>query len=440
MSAWIEHKEHEMPVKVAFYCGVSLLALATPAVAETISVPVTTFLDSLGVNIHASQGYNYKNYVPALRYLGVHAVRDASGDIPALVALHQQTGVVADIFNAGDLQGLISAGGTLATAGALLSFEGANEPNNFPITYDGQTGGGTGTWAPVAKFQRDIYSSVKGDPTLKAYPVFHVSEGGAEIDNVGMQWLKIPTGATTTMLIGTTYADYANPHNYVSGNCHEYVNNQAWQAADPTLNGCWDGLFVEYGLTWRKRFPGYTNAQLQTLPRVTTETGWDSISDPGGEIVQGKVLVNTYLAQYARGWRYTFIYELGDGEGGGGNQGLFHKNWSPKLAATYIHNLTTVLADTGHLRSPGTLGYTIAAKPATVHDLLLQKSNGAFELVVWGEQVQGTNSVVIDLGSAHATANIYDVTSGTAPIRTMANVSRIPLTLGDHAMVVEISP
>jgi hypothetical protein len=206
------------------------------------------------------------------------------------------------------------------------------------------------------------------------------------------------------------------------------------------LNGCWDGLFGQYGLTWRNKFPGYTNAQLQTIPRVTTETGWDSVSNPGGEAVQGQVLVNTYLAQYARGWRYTFIYQLGDGEGGGGNQGLFHKDWSPKLAATYIHTLTTILANTGHLRSPGTLGYTIADKPATVHDLLLQKSNGAFELVVWGEQVQGTNSVVIDLGRAHATVNIYDVTSGTAPVRTMANVSRIPLTLGDHAMVVEISP
>ena len=173
---------------------------------------------------------------------------------------------------------------------------------------------------------------------------------------------------------------------------------------------------------------------------MTTETGWDSVANPGGETVQGKVLVNTYLAQFARGWRYTFIYELGDGEGGGGNQGLFHADWSPKLAAVYIHNLTSILADTGTPTSAGVLNYAIANQPATVHDLLMRKSNGAFDLVVWGEQVHGSNGVVVNLGGPHAAVNVYDVTNGTAPVRTFANVSSVPLTLSDHAMVIEIMP
>ncbi|MFX5660750.1 hypothetical protein ABTE05_20505, partial [Acinetobacter baumannii] len=82
---------------------------------------------------------------------------------------------------------------------------------------------------------------------------------------------------------------------------------QAWQAADPTLNSRWDGLFGEYGVTWKKRYQGYSRADLLTLPRVTTETGWDA-PDPTSEDVQGKTLVNTYLAQFKRGWSYTFIY------------------------------------------------------------------------------------------------------------------------------------
>src|SRR5665811_167949 len=111
---------------------------------------------------------------------------------------------------------------------------------------------------------------------------------------------------------------------------------------------------------------------------------------------RGTVLVNTYLAQFKRGWRYTFIYELGEGEGGGGNQGLFHKDWSPKLAATYIHNLTSILADNIAVASPGKLDYSIANASSTVHDLLLQKSSSAFELVVWGEQVQGVNNITVN--------------------------------------------
>ena len=292
----------------------------------------------------------------------------------------------------------------------------------------------------MAQYQRDLYAAVKKDSVLQAYPVFHVSEGGAEENNVGMQWLTIPAGSRTVMPAGTAYADYANAHNYVSGNCHAYVDNVARQAAAPKLNGCWDGAFGEFHLTWLKHYDGPPLDHLRAMPKVTTETGWDSVSDPGGEDVQGKVLTNTYLDQFAEGWSYTFIYELGDGEGGGGHQGLFHSDWTPKLAATYIHNLTTILADPGSGATPAALDYKIPNKPDTVHRMLLQKSNGVFELVVWGEQVQGSNPVVVELASAASKVSVYDVTVGASPVRTLTEVKSIPLTMSDHAMVVEITP
>jgi hypothetical protein len=70
----------------------------------------------------------------------------------------------------------------------------------------------------------------------------------------------------------------------------------------------------------------------------------------------------------------------------------------------------------------------------------MQKSSDAFELLVWGERVQGSNNVVVNFGSPHAAVNVYDVTSGTKPVQTFANVSSVPLTLSDHAMVVEVMP
>jgi len=439
-----------------FLCGASAIAVLCnaacanalvadnpppPAVAPTTAIPVTEFLGSLGVNTHVAQGYNYMNYVPALQYLGVGAVRDETGNLSNLLALARQAGIVVDILDQGDLSGLLSAAHSLASAEALLSIEGPNEPNNFPFVYDGQLGGGSGTWIPVAEFQRDIYTRVAANPILSAYPVFATSEGGAETDNVGMQWLTIPNGAGTSMPVGTQYADYANTHNYVIGNCGVYIDNVAWQAAEPKLNGCWDGMYGEYHKTWMGGYPGPTVTQLPSVPRVTTETGWDSVSNPGGEPVQGTVLVNTYLDEFAEGWSYTFIYELGDGEGGGGNQGLFHSDWTPKLSATYIHNLTSVLADTGILQSPDALTYTIANEPGTVHDMLMEKSNGNFELAVWGEQVQGSNNVVVRFGGATiGTVNVYDVTQGTTPIETVTQVKNVALTLSDHALIVEVIP
>lgn len=409
---------------------------AHPEQSKGVAVSSATFLSSLGVVTHGDQGYDARTYVRPLQYLGIRNIREGERNLPATLMLHEQTGILVDLAGP-DVKGMIAAAKVLAASGALLSLEGPNEPNNSPIEYEGERGGGTDSWLPVAKLQRDLYKSVKDDEVLKHYPVFHVSEGGAEADNVGMQFLTIPKGAATLMPDGTQYADYANTHNYVIGNCHKYVDNQAWQAADPTLQDCWDGLFAEYGRTWKQHYKGYTEAELQTLPRVSTETGWDSVSDPGGEEVQGKILVNTYLAQFARGWRYTFIYELGDGEGGEGNQGLFHKNWSPKRAATYIHNLTSILADKSPLPRPAKLAYSIARQPPTVHDLLLRKSSGPFELVVWGEQTEGKNDVVVHFGAKHSKVNVYDVTQGTTPVQTLANVTDVRLSVSDHALIIE---
>lgn len=415
----------------------TLLRGSEPDETRLVAVGCDTFLGSLGVNTHVDQGYSPQSYIQPLRYLGVRNIRDSRRNLSGLVMLHAQTGVRVDLLGS-EVVEMTDAADTLARAGALLSIEGPNEPNNFPVTYQGQQGGGpTGSWTAVAQLQMDLYSAVKNNPELGTYPVFQVSEGGAETKNVGLQFLTIPTAAGTLLSDGTGFADYANVHNYVSGVRGGYGDNQAWQAADPTLNARWDGLYGNYGSTWKRHFRGYSSAQLEALPRVTTETGWDAAT-LDDERTQGVILVNTYLAQFKRGWRYTFIYQLGEGEGGGGNQGLFHQDWTPKLAANYIHNLTSILADNTPVASPGRLDYSIANARDTVHDLLLQKSDGAFELVVWGEQVTGDSNIVVNLGATYTEVKIYDATSGISPVRTLTNADSVVLKINDHAMIVEI--
>ena len=436
----------------------AVVASASAQDRDTAVTPVSSgvFLSSLGICTHVDQGYDASRYEQPLRYLGVRNIRDGASNLPGLLMLHARTGVLVDLFGA-DVSGLRVAARTLAQADALLSIEGPNEPNNFPIIYNGRQGGGTSmrwlpgwtpewlmallpddaSWLPVAQLQKDLYSAVRSDPELSRYPIFHVSEGGAETNNAGLQFLTIPAGAETLLPDETRFADYANAHNYVSGIRVGYVDNQAWQAADPLLDSSWDGLYGEYGRTWKRHFKGYSNAQLQALPRVTTETGWEAATLQD-ERIQGIILVNTYLAQFKRGWRYTFIYELGEGEGGGGNFGLFHPDWTPKLAATYIHNLTSILADGSGGASSRNLGYVIPNSPATVHDLLLRKNSGVFELVIWGEQVNGANNITVHLDKTYPTVKVYDTTLGSQPTQTLTDVTNIPLTIGDHALILEI--
>jgi hypothetical protein len=144
-----------------------------------------------------------------------------------------------------------------------------------------------------------------------------------------------------------------------------------------------------------------------------------------------------YLAQFKQGFAYTFIYMLRDAGGSDAGYGMFERDYHPKKSATYLHNLTAILADHG-VAKPGELAYSIPNPPATVHELLLQKGDGVFELVVWSEKASGSSDVVMELGAVHAALNVYDPTIGTAPVQTFSNVRSVPLTLSDHPVVIEI--
>ena len=124
------------------------------------------------------------SYIALLRYLGIRNIRDGARNSSQIKLLNRVTGVRLNLVG-GNLEEMLSVGQSLATTGALLAFEGPNEPNNWPITFKGQTGGGNGSWLPVAQFQNSLYQQVKTNSVLKQYPVFAVSEGGAETDNVG---------------------------------------------------------------------------------------------------------------------------------------------------------------------------------------------------------------------------------------------------------------
>jgi hypothetical protein len=194
---------------------------------------------------------------------------------------------------------------------------------------------------------------------------------------------------------------------------------------------------VEYGRTWRKGFAGYSNTDLATLPRVTTETGWATGDKGLTQEQQGRLYLNIYMAQFKQGFKYTFIYMLRDAGGSDSGYGMLESDYHPKKSATYLHNLTAILSDRGNSK-PGKLTYTIPNCPATVHDLLLQKSTGTFELIVWNEKADGTNDVTVNLAGAHPSVKVYDPTTGTTPTQTLTDANSVVLTLSDHPVIIEI--
>jgi hypothetical protein len=440
-------------------CAMLTLAFfVSPAVSRAApirAVATSELLDSIGVvSTFPDRGQPLAKTIEMIRYCGFRWVRagieglseTGPTTIETFLDLHRQTGARLSwglVSGGTDVKKLLETATVLAEAGALLAFEGNNEPNNWGVTYKGEKGGGRArSWMPVAKLQRDLYRAVKGDPALAKYPVWSISEPGAQRDNVGLQFLTIPTGAQTLMPDGTKYANYANVHNYIYHPHSPYpADNKVWDASDPTAASKVDGLFGNFGVTWNKGFQGYSQEELDSLPRVTTETG----SNIGGRVteeLQGLNLMNLYLAQFARGYAHTSVYLLRDRTDEGGNQtfGFFRPDYSPRKAATYLHNLTTILADNGTIDKSGWLDFTISNKPKTVHDLLLQRSDGTFQLVLWGERLSGQDRVTIDLNVKPASVEIYDPTVGVEPVQKLNGIKTIELTLTDHPMIIAIPP
>jgi len=424
------------------------LPLPANAASPTTAVKAVDFLNSIGANSAvSSRGETLQKTINAARYIGLGWIRAGyESDIPVkdLIALHNQSGVRFSYglgSGGADIPRLLAGGRLLAAAGALLAFEGPNEPNNWGVTYQGEAGGGRApSWLAVAKLQRDLYKAVKSDPALRKYPVWSISENGAETDNVGLQFLTIPAGANGVMPDGTRYADEANVHNYIyHPNSPGLEDNKTWNAADPSPACKVDGLYGNYGSTWGRHYSGYSNTALATLPRVTTETG-TTIGGVITEEIHALNLLSLYLDQFKRGWSDTDVYLLRDRSDEAGNQqfGFYRPDYTPRKAAVYLHNLTTVLADRSSLKTPGKLSYSIPNEPATVHDLLLQKSSGAFDLVVWDEQVSGTKNVTVNLGGIYPSVKVYDPTLGTTPTQKLRHVTSLTLALSNHPVIIEI--
>ena len=415
-----------------------------------LAVSADEFLSSIGaVSSVSRRGEILDETIENMKYTGLRWLRVGFEDdapVEDFIRLNKEAGT---LFSYGLLSGrteidrLITESRQLAEAGALIAVEGSNEPNNWGITYQGETGGAMLSWLPVAKMHRDLYQAVKSDPVLKDYPVWATCETGGQIDNTGLQFLTIPEGADSLLMpAGTKYADYANCHNYVSHPSWPGLHdNQTWLSSSPGKDCPVDGLYGNFGLTWRKKFQGYSDEELETLPRVTTETGY-AISEKNGvtEEIQARLYLNLYLSQFKRGWKYTAMYLLK----GRANEpehekyAFFTLENKPKIAAQYLHNFTTILADNANVENLGKIDYTIPEQPETTHDLLLQKTNGNFYLVLWGERFAGGTDKVDVKFLNNYTIKMYDPTKCSDAINEFKNTNIVALELTNHPIILEI--
>jgi hypothetical protein len=207
--------------------------------------------------------------------------------------------------------------------------------------------------------------------------------------------------------------------------------------------GDWDVYGEYWGTTWHEGFAGASIGQ-NDRPKMTTETGWNISNGSITADQQGRLLTDLYLDASQLGWQKTFVYQMFN-EPNSTGWGMFNQSGNQAGAGNatdlgiYIHDLTAILSDNSSNFTPATLNLAVSNLPSTGYYQLMQKSNGTYELVLWGEAFasEASTSVTVNLGSSYATVNVYDITSGASPVKTYANASSVALNLTDHAMVVE---
>jgi hypothetical protein len=321
----------------------------------------TAFLNSVGICVHSAYGdtpYGQTaRVVGALKKLHVSHVRDDlmldnTYEYANIAAMHR-AGISFDLI-AGRPGNGAGAGAYVKTLtqqiprGAVTSIEGPNEWDIF----------GGPDWAPALRsYQKQLYRAVKANRSLDHLPV--VAPSMAFRDNY--RQLGAMRGVSNV----------ANSHDYTGGRVPTYQLREL--------------------LPQVRRMAG--NSQT-----YVTETGYHNAMNtsdghrPVPERVSGVYLPRTLLGNFAHGIDRTYLYELIDEWDEGNltnpeaNFGLLHHDWSPKPAYTAIKNLMDLVADPGRVTTPTDLAYRIAGAPSDLQQVLLQKSDGTYLLMLWRDQ------------------------------------------------------
>ena len=341
-------------------------ALSQPQ-AQSPQTDAPVFLDSLGVNVH----FNYKDTlyanldasIRALKYLGVTHIRQdfpsewspggmEPEDLVGLARAGMRFDFVVDAEGSFDPARLRSRADALEQT-APCSFdaiEGFNEINNWPVTYRGEKS------VPAAEAgMHALYAALRQDPRLAGVQIYDM------------------TGDPTDPVSLAGRADALNVHPYPQ-------NGEAPALAKlPIL-------------------------QRRDYPRVATETGnfslpaswpkdkpwWEGYTMLGiDETSQAKSVLLAYFEAAELGVSRTYIYELLDEKPDPQDDqpqfhyGLFRTDYSPKPAATAIHNLTTLLGSDARPAPAQAAPATIPDPPPGLHQLAIRKNSQTWALALW---------------------------------------------------------
>jgi len=212
-------------------------------------------------------------------------------------------------------------------------------------------------------------------------------------------------------------------------------------------------------------FPDQVNLEktiCDNRPIIFTESGYHNAvneqnNQPGvSEAAAAKYILRLFLEDFARGIPRTYLYELLDEapEPGLANPqlhwGLIRADGTEKPAFFALKNLIAELSDPSAPSHLSQLDWMMSPHPAQVHHLLLEKSDGTYDLVLWQELpsydirrhsdvMNADVKVTLTLGRTARSLNAYEPVFQEDALHSWSDARSVSLEISDDPVVVEIT-
>lgn len=442
-------------VAMAFGMGVTCL-VSPPATAEMQARRAYDFVDSVGVCTHfgwrkAVYETAFDQMESALSDLGIRYVRQKPGSpltIKRLAELRDNLGVMlqatvdsppsddgdfdARILDAGAVGGFVATAVQGLGAGTFVAFEGPNE-----YDWSGSKGNNANWAQDLRGYMQQVSQTVKGTPAIASVPV--VSPALADSSAVAFEQLGNLSQITDR------------------GNLHAY-------SGERPLGAVLD------------RFIGLAQIVNPGQPIVISEYGWQTAMNrwqthPLTDTARAKYQARALAAIFERPViERAFIYQLADPFADEGKTkpqmhfGLLDNNLTPTPAYVAVRNVMHLLCDSAGNVGTTPLNASLSGNLQNVHHVLLQKSSGVYDLILWQdvasyEQPKPANRLVarqwtpasqqVTLSFQQPIASVRtflptaldgDADGGKRPKASFDTPSSVTLDVPDELLIVEIVP
>jgi hypothetical protein len=409
--------------------------------AEGITaIPADLFVESIGVNTHWAYSnvytHSYTELKVKLGECGIRYVRDGANQQTYTRAndLYQSLGIKTNMLTGrrksgswpqpldpSQVEAELNEIKTQAL-NATVSLEAPNE-------YDASHGDPETDWVgKIKNYSQTLYTLAKADEALKNLPV------------IGPSFTRVES-----------YEAVGDSDQYIdSVNLHLYQANR-W----PGNNGWGDHGYgsITWALAWLAWYQSPSGKPVQS-----TEGGYNNDLPSGGvsEEAEGKYTARMFAEYFRRGFVRTYKYELVS-EGQAGREGVFgllRNDITEKPAFRAVKNLITILSDKGPTFTPSSLNYALDDNVNNVRQILFQKRNGDFYLMVWLELPSWdvnankdlyppAQEVLLTLLYNHNISNVTlyafnntaDVNTSMLPI----NENQVTLSVTDKISIIKLS-